>query len=415
MSAQVSMPQPTRTLQGGALYPIPEQDSKPPEIAEFGDESPSTSYPQTALSQAFDHGAEIKDTNRNSPSNGHLVCRQKAIKELLDTETTFTRDMRVVLWVYKATANSCRVLDDQQISIIFRNIDDIAAIHIAFLSELKASVANIYSPDPDQPPMLLSDDLAAISDRDLGSEPSEAEDSATVVGSVFRSYIDKITRVAEEFLDQSDQIAEHLEFIQQDRRVVFWLEECRIASSRLTRAWNLDSLLIKPTQRVTRYPLLLSNILKYTPVGHPDYRDLIKAKELLLTSLTRINVKAEGPHPSLLTMPDDHNTLGTTPGPKIFIKSVNKIKMWSHNLAETVLQTKQTKKSSSTLNSHNDTLEVSTPKSAPDTSPKNLFSPPSGGCKLFLSPQWLQSAPNLLKGPSLSTIYASHADIDDGG
>lgn len=337
MFAQVSMPQPTGTLHGRALCPIPEQDLQPPQIA-FGDQSPTTPYLQPVLLQTFDYGTEINDTNRNSPSSGHLVRRRKAIEELIDTETIFTRDMRVVLLVYKATANSCRVLDDQQISIIFRNIDDIVAIHIAFLSELKASVANIYNPDPDQPPMLLSDDLAAKSDRDLGSEPSEAQDSATVVGSVFRSHTDKITMVTEKFLDQSDHIAEHLEFIQQDRRVVFWLEECRIASRRLTRAWNLDSLSIKPIQRITKYPLLLSKILRYTPVGHPDYRDLVEAKELLSTSLARINAKREGPHPSQLTMPDNHNTLDTTPGPKISSRSVSKIKRWSHNLRETMLQ-----------------------------------------------------------------------------
>ncbi|WWD20923.1 hypothetical protein CI109_105401 [Kwoniella shandongensis] len=38
-----------------------------------------------------------------------------------------------------------------------------------------------------------------------------------------------------------------------------------------TNAWNLDSMLIKPVQRITKYPLLFEDLLQCTTPVHPDY------------------------------------------------------------------------------------------------------------------------------------------------
>jgi hypothetical protein len=95
--------------------------------------------------------------------------------------------------------------------------------------------------------------------------------------------------------------------------VVVWLEECQQATQHFTRAWDLDSLLIKPVQRIARYLILISEILGNTTEDHPDYRDLIEAKELLVMSLLKINAKKEDPQPKLLITTDDDNAVGITP------------------------------------------------------------------------------------------------------
>lgn len=40
---------------------------------------------------------------------------------------------------------------------------------------------------------------------------------------------------------------------------------------------NMGSLLIKPVQRIMKYPLLLGELWHATPEGHPDYQPLQKA------------------------------------------------------------------------------------------------------------------------------------------
>lgn len=48
----------------------------------------------------------------------------------------------------------------------------------------------------------------------------------------------------------------------------------------------MGSLMIKPVQRVMKYPLLLSELLNSTPVSHPDHKALQDA----LSAMKNINV-----------------------------------------------------------------------------------------------------------------------------
>ncbi|KAF9494134.1 hypothetical protein BDN71DRAFT_1449211 [Pleurotus eryngii] len=52
----------------------------------------------------------------------------------------------------------------------------------------------------------------------------------------------------------------------------------RIASTH-SHAWDLPSLLIKPVQRLLKYPLLIQAIIDATPPSHSDYQHLKEAKE----------------------------------------------------------------------------------------------------------------------------------------
>lgn len=56
---------------------------------------------------------------------------------------------------------------------------------------------------------------------------------------------------------------------------------------------NLRSFLMAPLQRVTKYPLLLSRIIKVTPECHPDYARLREAKSRVESHLEHINMKTK--------------------------------------------------------------------------------------------------------------------------
>ncbi|XP_025835583.1 intersectin-1-like isoform X2 [Agrilus planipennis] len=51
----------------------------------------------------------------------------------------------------------------------------------------------------------------------------------------------------------------------------------------------LSSFLIKPMQRITRYPLLISKIIENTHETHPDYKYLIEAQRVADVFLKRLN------------------------------------------------------------------------------------------------------------------------------
>jgi len=52
---------------------------------------------------------------------------------------------------------------------------------------------------------------------------------------------------------------------------------------------DLRGSLIKPLQRLTKMPLLVSGVLKYTPPDHPDYENLVKALELIQQVVAEVN------------------------------------------------------------------------------------------------------------------------------
>lgn len=56
-----------------------------------------------------------------------------------------------------------------------------------------------------------------------------------------------------------------------------------------TTAWDLSSLVIKPVQRVLKYPLLLRELRKETPENDPDYDNLTEALERMQTVAEKIN------------------------------------------------------------------------------------------------------------------------------
>jgi hypothetical protein len=68
-----------------------------------------------------------------------------------------------------------------------------------------------------------------------------------------------------------------------------YLEDTKLISMAHSNAWNLSSLLIKPVQRFTKYPLLLAAIVDATSEDHPDYQSLLNAKCMMLDAVKKVN------------------------------------------------------------------------------------------------------------------------------
>lgn len=217
-----------------------------------------------------------------------LVQRRNVIRELVDTEAVFVRDMNIVEEIYKGTAEACPKLDDQTVKIVFRNSHEIIEFHTSFLAELKVAVAGVYVPKGGRTAKAKQAFTTAESDVPH-DELSDTKDRETAIGEVFQRNIEKMKTVHENFLRNSDQAAKRLIQIQQDSTVKVWLTECNEVAKDLTAAWDLDSLLIKPMQRITKYPNIIITMLQHTPQHHPDREELIKAKDILETAIIEIN------------------------------------------------------------------------------------------------------------------------------
>jgi hypothetical protein len=99
----------------------------------------------------------------------------------------------------------------------------------------------------------------------------------------------QMEKVYTEYLKNHEAANKKLQVLQRNQKVSIWLNECREWASDLTTAWDLDSLLVKPVQRILKYPLLLSELLDSTPNDHPDRIHLQNALQEVTDISVRIN------------------------------------------------------------------------------------------------------------------------------
>lgn len=217
-----------------------------------------------------------------------LQQRRNVIRELVDTEMVFVRDMNIVEEIYKGTAEACPRLDDKTVKLVFRNVDEIVALHTTFCAQLKEAVTSVYMPQGRREESIRSDS-AGSNALPQNLDPDDSKDRSVLIGPLFRQNMDAMKSAHEGFLRNSDHAAKRLIQIQQDPTVKVWLNECHEVAKDLTAAWDLDSLLIKPMQRITKYPNLIITLLQHTPPDHPDRSDLMSAKEALETAIIDIN------------------------------------------------------------------------------------------------------------------------------
>ncbi|KAI0014677.1 hypothetical protein F4780DRAFT_188510 [Xylariomycetidae sp. FL0641] len=269
----------TRSIDQGSLEISESQQSGSSRLAS------QQTLSETLVDQASDvQGLPPKERKR-------LFTRLETIKELIDTEAFFIRDMNIVEEIYKGTAEACPKLDDKTIKLIFRNSDQIIKFHATFLAELKEGVCSVYVPKAQR--SQLQKDTSSLHD---GNSPSTAtghlsdeKDRETSLGPIFIRNMENMKLAHEAFLKNSDHAAKRLIQIQEDPTVQVWLNECNEVARELTKAWDLDSLLIKPMQRITKYPNLIIQLLHETPTDHPDRPALESAKASLLDAIEDIN------------------------------------------------------------------------------------------------------------------------------
>ncbi|CAN8099263.1 unnamed protein product [Discula destructiva] len=259
-----------------------------------------------------------EETGPAKKERSRLRQRELCIKELVDTEAVFVRDMNVVEEIYKGTAEACPELNDKDIKMIFRNTREIIAFHTTFLSELKDGVASVYVPRGKRSPLLKDD--TTISDANTihsvastapstvpstaassvtamsipgttvtNGDTDDSKDRQTIIGPAFARNIEQMRTAHEGFLRTSDVASKRLIELQQITTVQVWLNECNEVARDLTAAWNLDSLLIKPMQRITKYPNLIMQLLQYTPEDHPDREGLVAARVAVENAILEIN------------------------------------------------------------------------------------------------------------------------------
>lgn len=248
----------------------------------------------TSLAPSFEHPALAEPRKSPSPEQRRLKKRRHIIKELVDTEYTFGRDMKVVDDIYKGTSSSCLDLSVEDVKVLFGNSDQVVQFSMSLQDALKKAARSVYIMPRSQ--RWASRRNTRNNQAKVDEQPDEEgdisnveKDRSTTVGAAFVAYMTQMERVYTEYLKNHDAANKKLQLLQRNPKVAIWLKECRDWASDLTSAWDLDSLLVKPVQRILKYPLLLADLLESTPENHPDRANLSSALQEVTNISVRIN------------------------------------------------------------------------------------------------------------------------------
>uniref|UniRef100_A0A8C6VMM7 Dynamin-binding protein n=1 Tax=Naja naja TaxID=35670 RepID=A0A8C6VMM7_NAJNA len=178
-----------------------------------------------------------------NPEQRMLEKRAKVIAELLQTEQDYIRDLEMCVQKVLVPLQEAQ-MPHVDCELLFGNICGVIAFSKKLLSSLEA---------------------------------------ADAIGPVFLELRAELEAVYKVYCQNHDEAIALLEAYEKDERVQrLLLESLEILRSLYTE-WgctnyiDLGSFLIKPVQRVMRYPLLLMELLSATPESHPDRAPLAAA------------------------------------------------------------------------------------------------------------------------------------------
>ncbi|KAL7418308.1 RHO1 GDP-GTP exchange protein 2 [Cryptotrichosporon argae] len=185
--------------------------------------------------------------------------RQEAINEVIYTERDFVRDLEYLRdsWVKPLRTQEVIAAGrrDDFVRQVFWNVHDVLAVNVVLADRLTKR-------QKQQPVVQAIGDL--FLERVPHFEPFVAYGGHQLFGKYEFEKEKGANAVFQKFVDDTERKPE-------------------------SRKLELNGYLTKPTTRLGRYPLLLEAVLKHTPDGHPDKRDLPEVIKQVKSFLAKVN------------------------------------------------------------------------------------------------------------------------------
>ncbi|XP_074826143.1 phosphatidylinositol 3,4,5-trisphosphate-dependent Rac exchanger 1 protein isoform X3 [Natator depressus] len=196
-------------------------------------------------------------------SDRQLRLRLCVLSEILGTERDYVGTLRFLqsAFLHRIRQNAVdkaeKYITEENIKILFSNIEDILDVHKEFLAALEFC---------------------------LQPEPQSQHE----LGNVFLKFKDKFF-VYEEYCSNHEKALRLLMELNKIPAVRTFLLSCMLLGGRKTTDIPLEGYLLTPIQRICKYPLLLKELAKRTPSKHPDHQAVQNALQAMKTVCTNIN------------------------------------------------------------------------------------------------------------------------------
>ncbi|XP_037638975.1 intersectin-1 isoform X1 [Sebastes umbrosus] len=184
--------------------------------------------------------------------------RQGYIHELIVTEENYVNDLQLVTEIFHKPLLECELLTEKEVAMIFVNWKELIMCNIKLLKALRVR----KKMSGDRMPVKMIGDI--LTNQLPHMQPYIRFCSCQLNGAT----------LIQQKTDDNPEIKDFLKRLAMDPRC---------------KGMPLSSFLLKPMQRVTRYPLIIKNILENTPETHPDNSHLKAALEKAEELCSQVN------------------------------------------------------------------------------------------------------------------------------
>ncbi|XP_013878187.1 intersectin-1 [Austrofundulus limnaeus] len=184
--------------------------------------------------------------------------RQGYIHELIVTEENYVNDLQLVTEIFHKPLLDCELLTEKEVAMIFVNWKELIMCNIKLLKALRVR----KKMSGDRMPVKMIGDI--LTNQLPHMQPYIRFCSCQLNGAT----------LIQQKTDDNPEIKDFLKRLAMDPRC---------------KGMPLSSFLLKPMQRVTRYPLIIKNILENTPESHPDHSHLKAALEKAEELCSQVN------------------------------------------------------------------------------------------------------------------------------
>ncbi|XP_054069817.1 uncharacterized protein LOC128914614 isoform X1 [Rissa tridactyla] len=182
--------------------------------------------------------------------------RANVINEIMSTERHYIKHLKDICEGYLKQCRKRRdMFSDEQLRIIFGNIEDIYRFQMGFV-------------------------------RDLEKQYNNEDPHLSEIGPCFLEHQDGFWIYSEYCNNHLDACME-LSKLMKDSRYQHFFEACRLLQQMIDIA--IDGFLLTPVQKICKYPLQLAELLKYTAQDHSDYRYVAAALAVMRNVTLQIN------------------------------------------------------------------------------------------------------------------------------
>lgn len=246
-----AVPSATAPLPSRSAPPVPLACAEPPRTAAVEGSSGSG----TTTNQAGPAARQQQEEEKRRKLRDHRQC---VLTELLQTERDYLQALQICAQVYLSDASRSRMQSlDIDAATLFGNMDEVIAVSSRLLGALEEELVK--------------------------------PESAQLVGACFVKAAEELKEAYGHYCRNHDDVSGLWMKCMENPRAAQFLQAGVARMQQESNCFDLPSVLIRPVQRILKYPLLIHELDKSTEAGHPDKPMLARAMAEMSDVATSIN------------------------------------------------------------------------------------------------------------------------------